>query len=206
MSDVPSIMAAIDFMAATRVPPLWGWHDDHRGLDRTPDYQPAMQQVRAEFEQLLRVCEWRSGLGGSALQLGLGRGGAAHMALRVAFDFVCSIDCDPAAVADLRRNWECAMPHDEVLHGATGDPGIRVEAALNAPYDLLLIDANHSYHGVRRDYEDYAPLMRRGGVIAFHDSLKRPTYEEEITVWKFMAELPVATIGTEVGISYLVKP
>lgn len=37
------------------------------------------------------------------------------------------------------------------------------------PIDLLFIDGDHSEAGVRRDYELYAPLVRRGGLIAFHD-------------------------------------
>jgi predicted O-methyltransferase YrrM len=41
----------------------------------------------------------------------------------------------------------------------------------SAPIDLLFIDGDHTYEGVRRDYEMYAPLVRRGGVVAFHDVL-----------------------------------
>lgn len=35
--------------------------------------------------------------------------------------------------------------------------------------DFLFIDGDHSYDGVRADYELYAPLVRPGGLIAFHD-------------------------------------
>jgi predicted O-methyltransferase YrrM len=35
--------------------------------------------------------------------------------------------------------------------------------------DLLFIDGDHAYESVRRDYELYAPLVRPGGAIAFHD-------------------------------------
>jgi predicted O-methyltransferase YrrM len=41
----------------------------------------------------------------------------------------------------------------------------------SAPIDMLFIDGDHTYEGVRRDYEMYAPLVRRGGVVAFHDVL-----------------------------------
>jgi predicted O-methyltransferase YrrM len=37
------------------------------------------------------------------------------------------------------------------------------------PLDFLLIDGDHTYDGVRRDFEDYGPLVRAGGLIAFHD-------------------------------------
>jgi len=35
--------------------------------------------------------------------------------------------------------------------------------------DFLFIDGDHSYEGVRSDYEMYGPLVRPGGIIAFHD-------------------------------------
>ena len=35
--------------------------------------------------------------------------------------------------------------------------------------DLLFIDGDHRYDGVRKDFEMYSPLVRKGGIIAFHD-------------------------------------
>jgi predicted O-methyltransferase YrrM len=40
---------------------------------------------------------------------------------------------------------------------------------LGAEIDFLFIDGDHSYEGVKRDYEMYGPLVRPGGLIAFHD-------------------------------------
>jgi hypothetical protein len=37
------------------------------------------------------------------------------------------------------------------------------------PIDLLFIDANHEYAAVLRDFEDWSPFVKQGGVIAFHD-------------------------------------
>lgn len=37
------------------------------------------------------------------------------------------------------------------------------------PLDFLFIDGDHSYEGVRQDYEQFGPLVRPGGLIAFHD-------------------------------------
>jgi predicted O-methyltransferase YrrM len=37
------------------------------------------------------------------------------------------------------------------------------------PVDFLFVDGDHDYEGVRRDYDLYAPLVRRGGLLAFHD-------------------------------------
>lgn len=35
--------------------------------------------------------------------------------------------------------------------------------------DFLFIDGDHTYEGVRRDFENYSPLVRKGGMIALHD-------------------------------------
>ena len=35
--------------------------------------------------------------------------------------------------------------------------------------DFLFIDGDHSYDGVREDFMMYSPLVREGGLIAFHD-------------------------------------
>ena len=38
-----------------------------------------------------------------------------------------------------------------------------------AKLDLLFIDGDHTYKGVRSDFEMYSPFVRPGGIIAFHD-------------------------------------
>jgi len=40
--------------------------------------------------------------------------------------------------------------------------------------DLLFVDGDHSYKGVKKDWELYSPLVRDGGLIAFHDILFHP--------------------------------
>jgi predicted O-methyltransferase YrrM len=40
--------------------------------------------------------------------------------------------------------------------------------------DFLFVDGDHSYGGVKRDHEMYSPLVRKGGVVAFHDIVPHP--------------------------------
>ncbi len=35
--------------------------------------------------------------------------------------------------------------------------------------DFLLIDGDHTYEGVKKDFQMYSPLVRKGGVVVFHD-------------------------------------
>jgi predicted O-methyltransferase YrrM len=51
--------------------------------------------------------------------------------------------------------------------------------------DMLFIDGDHTYEGVKADYELYAPLVREGGLIGFHDirAHARQPYIEVQRLW-----------------------
>lgn len=40
--------------------------------------------------------------------------------------------------------------------------------------DLIFIDGNHSYEGVKQDFDDWFPLVKKGGIIFLHDSRLLP--------------------------------
>lgn len=168
--------------------PYWGWHDDHREADGTDAYRPALQQVRAEFYGLVDVVLRF----GRCLQLGAGHCDAPHAVLWSLFDHVVTIDHRIIAV------------DGEVFPGADTASGTALGyAQQHAPYDLLFIDAGHSYQDVGRDHYLYAPLVRPGGIVAFHDALPRPGYPE-VEVWRYLKSLgnpPV--IGDEVGVAWI---
>lgn len=44
-------------------------------------------------------------------------------------------------------------------------------AAFDRPIGLLWIDGDHTYEGVRRDFEDWFPKLAVGGWLAFHDTV-----------------------------------
>ena len=50
-------------------------------------------------------------------------------------------------------------------------PGYSTEFAdtFKEPIDLLFIDGNHEFEAVLQDYEQWSPLIKDGGIIAFHD-------------------------------------
>ena len=54
--------------------------------------------------------------------------------------------------------------------------------------DLLFIDGDHSYEGVKGDFERYAPMVSPGGAVLFHDiqpqTSRDPAYVIEVpTFW-----------------------
>ena len=80
--------------------------------------------------------------------------------------------------------------------------------------DFLFIDGDHSYDGVKLDYEMYSLLVRPGGVIAFHDTVYRPD-APKIEVYRLWDELKasgeecvdfIASNGDrKIGIGALIK-
>lgn len=176
--------------------PYWGWHDDHRERDRQPGYLPAIQQVRAEFAELLAVCRHSGMAGNRALQLGMGAQRASHEALLAIFQHVMTID-------DKVCSYDTGSFHGLDCHLASA---IAISGQ-HAPYDLLLIDAGHKFDDIEQDFANYAPLIRKGGVIAVHDAVKRAGYENEIDVWRWLEQRPTAwnMIGTEVGIAWTIQ-
>jgi len=43
--------------------------------------------------------------------------------------------------------------------------------------DILFIDGDHSYEGVKKDYLMYKDLVNPGGIIAFHDIIRSHNHE-----------------------------
>jgi len=72
----------------------------------------------------------------------------------------------------------------------------RVEAEL--PWiDFLFIDGDHSYEGAKLDFELYGPMVRKGGVIAFHDLMTpKSGKQNHIQVGKLWREIQHAGYTT----------
>ena len=65
----------------------------------------------------------------------------------------------------------------EIIEGDSHDETTleRLRATLaGRPIDVLLIDGDHSFAGVTKDWEMYAPLVRPGGIVALHDICHHP--------------------------------
>jgi cephalosporin hydroxylase len=56
------------------------------------------------------------------------------------------------------------------------------------PIDFVFLDGDHTYEGVKKDFEFYSKLVRKGGVIAFHDIANHPP-ESSCRVDKFWNEI-----------------
>lgn len=56
--------------------------------------------------------------------------------------------------------------------------------------DFLFIDGDHTYEGVKRDFEMYSPLVKKSGLIAFHDINDTQRHRDRnVYVGKFWNEI-----------------
>jgi predicted O-methyltransferase YrrM len=88
---------------------------------------------------------------------------------------VVGVDLPPAGHEDTVRlnTLGCQI----VLGDSHADSTLATLTALleGRPVDMMFIDGDHTYDGVKADYEMYSPLVRPGGLIGFHDICQHPS-------------------------------
>lgn len=59
-----------------------------------------------------------------------------------------------------------------------------------APFDFIFVDADHTYEGVKQDFDNYFPMLADGGIMAFHDIVKpNPKNHPDVMVHKWWTEV-----------------
>ena len=61
------------------------------------------------------------------------------------------------------------FPDVNFLVGDTHEQSTLDMVKVYAPFDCIFIDGDHSTDGVKMDFEMYSPLVRKGGIVGFHD-------------------------------------
>lgn len=64
------------------------------------------------------------------------------------------------------------IPRIEIIGSSAEERVINhaINISKNHLYDILFIDGDHSYDGVKNDTINYLPIVRKGGYIMFHDT------------------------------------
>jgi cephalosporin hydroxylase len=79
---------------------------------------------------------------------------------------------DQRALTERTKEFKCWSANVHVITGDSHEQKSKqaVEDLLGEEkLDFLFIDGDHSYEGVKADFEDYKGFVRPGGLIAFHD-------------------------------------
>jgi cephalosporin hydroxylase len=64
--------------------------------------------------------------------------------------------------------------------------------------DFLFIDGDHTYEGVKKDFEMYSPLVKKGGIIAFHDIVNNDPARLDIEVPLFWLQIKDRFLSKEI--------
>jgi predicted O-methyltransferase YrrM len=131
-------------------------------------------QVRSELLDFLALV--RSAKPQRVLEIGTAEGGMLFLLAWASSPgaHVLSLDIQKYDAARLRlyRGFGRRGQHLDVLHADSHLDDTRREVEKffrDHLLDVLFIDGDHSYDGVREDYQRYSPLVRPGGLVAFHD-------------------------------------
>ena len=169
MASLGSIDEALDFV----------WSFDYMGRSILP------YQVRSEVASFLRMAsEFNPRY---VLEIGTASGGTLFLFTRVASPDATLISVDlpggkfgggyPERMTQLFTSFGRERQTIQLLRADSHDPGtlakVKDMLAGNA-LDVLFIDGDHSYEGVKKDFEAYSPLVRKGGLVAFHDICEGP--------------------------------
>ena len=154
-----------------------------------PDVETA--QVLFELDRLLDIFDAYDPA--HVLEVGTWHGGTLWHWLQGGREVV-SVD-DTMFGAEEWESW--ALTSGSTLHmlqGGSQDREIVEQARALGPYDFVFIDADHTYNGVRSDWDNYRPMVAAGGVVAFHDIVSRPEYGVHQLWQEIKAEHPTVEI------------
>ncbi|MGI0009667.1 MAG: CmcI family methyltransferase, partial [Nitrosopumilaceae archaeon] len=138
-------------------------------------------QIKSEIQKLLSILE--KGKPKTVLEIGTSNGGTLFLLCKAAdvSATIISVDLPNGPFGgELYPDWKISFyqsfkNNTQKIHLLRNDShDVRtlqeIKRILNKQkIDFLLIDGDHSYGGVKKDFELYGPLIGNGGIIAFHD-------------------------------------
>jgi hypothetical protein len=96
-------------------------------------------------------------------------------------------------IAVIKQTLTSFKPNTHIFFGDSKSQHVfdwTVETLNGKELDFLFIDGDHSYEGAKSDYEKYSPLVKSGGVIAFHDIKETDFHKKaECYVYKLWKEI-----------------
>ncbi len=142
-------------------------------------------QVRSEYEDFIRRVFRDDNRPKNIMEIGSFNGGTLFVSCRLAAPggVIVSLDLPGGEFGGGYPEWKTPLyksfpQSTQELHLIRGDSHsfdslAKVKEALDGrQLDFLFIDGDHTYEGVKQDYEMYSTLVRPGGWIGFHDVAK----------------------------------
>lgn len=155
-------------------------HTPEEAIDYCVDRPIMMAQVRSEIMELGKILQ--AAAPNRSLEIGTNYGGTLFMlcSLSPPGARIISVDLGggqfgggyPRRKIPLYRKFPRNGQKLHLIRADSHSPETkdRVLGVLQGDkLDYLFIDGDHKYEGVKRDFEMYSPLVRSGGLVAFHD-------------------------------------
>ena len=158
-----------------------------------------LHQIKSEIIKLLEII--RASLPKTILEIGTLNGGTLFLFSRIANKdaLLISIDLPKVKFGNFQFDWRVplikrfSLPHQKLklirANSHKTSTLYQVKKLLDGKkLDFLFIDADHSYDGVKKDFEMYGPLVKTGGIIAFHDIVP-PSSDLTNTIHEFWKQI-----------------
>jgi len=177
-------------------------HDNHFGTDinAVPELNLCMQQRPEEISRLIKFFLDKKIQGESLkyyAEIGACSGGTTFAINKfLEFNELLIIDDGGAEASDfyvdqrgdqLRGQNLKFIPRIEIIGSSAEQRVIDMVLHISTKqkYDILFIDGDHSYQGIRLDTINYLSIVRQGGYVIFHD-----TAEHIPGIQQWLSELP----------------
>ncbi len=163
-------------------------------------------QILSEIERLLSIVE--KSHPEIVLEIGTAKGGTLFLFSQVASKDAHLISVDLPVERDGYSNWKVPFyksfaRENQKIELIREDSHLKEtfekikEVLKDRKVDFLFIDGDHSYEGVKKDFEMYSSLVKKNGLIAFHDIIKHPL-DIDCNVDKFWDEIKNKYESTEI--------
>ena len=146
-------------------------------------FKGAFQKI-SELAPLVRMLRGRTLR--TVVEIGTFRGGTMWLWCQIAKSdaSIISIDLKPKTdsgrrIARYLYGLAIKSQNVQLVQGDSGNTNTKLQlekVLCGSNIDFLFIDGDHSYQAVKRDFELYSPLVRKGGIVAFHDILDHPNF------------------------------
>ena len=140
-----------------------------------------IQQIPDELAPCIEAIQ-KLGEVKSYLEIGVAAGGTTYIFNHYFHPEITLVDDNKHHKAKLRNAILDGVKRRELIGRSDGEDVLR--AAREQMYDVIVIDGDHLYPAVKKDTENYLPLLNKGGFLIYHDSVMK-----EWGVYRIVKEL-----------------
>lgn len=106
------------------------------------------------------------------IEVGSAAGGNIHLLNKYfGFDNITIVDDNNHHKHHLRPANLAGIKYTEYIGNSQSVEAHNFVRDLNIKYDVMIIDADHSYEGVKNDTYNFVEFLNNGGILIFHDTV-----------------------------------